>query len=249
MGLTIHWTLENSLNTSTVLAKLHELRSACLDLPFDTVGEVVHLRGSDIKKIHDDRDHALRWAMIQSEGSLVLNRGSGRECWLRVPPLELVGFSTWPGEGCEEANVFIGRFPESVFHEGTGIKTAFAPWAGHSFCKTQYASTVSLPHFLQCHLTVTAMLDMGRELGLVASVNDEGEYWEKRDLTALAQEVGEWNEMIAGLFGELDAAGHTALSPITQHPQFEQLEHRGLQSATTALAAKKIAEIAKRLPR
>ena len=46
------------------------------------------------------------------------------------------------------------------------------------------------------------MLDHAKELGILASVSDEGDYWEKRDAKAPAQEVGDWNEHIAGLGGK-----------------------------------------------
>lgn len=246
MGLTIHWTLKNPLNAEAIHAKVLELHSACLDLPFASVDEVCRLNRADIERIRTISEHPLSWAMIQAEQSVVRATG-GQRCWLSVPPEELIGFSTWPGEGCEEANFFIGRYPRLISHEGQRIETGLDGWCGRSFCKTQYASTLSVPHFLRCHLTVIAMLDRANELGSVAEVSDEGDYWTKRDIPALAREVGEWNEMIAGIVGAFDAKGLTMISPITQHPQFELLEHRGLQSATTALAAKKLAEIAKRL--
>jgi len=47
------------------------------------------------------------------------------------------------------------------------------------------------------------MLDHAKELGILKSVSDEGEFWEKRNIEALSREVGSWNEMIAGLAGEL----------------------------------------------
>ena len=56
------------------------------------------------------------------------------------------------------------------------------------------------------------MLDHAKELGILGSVSDEGDYWEKRDVKALAEDVGEWNEKIAGLVGKLkDTSAATSL--------------------------------------
>src|ERR1035438_4481262 len=149
MGLTIHWSLKSSLGSRGILARLGELRSACLDLPFETVGELVHLRVEDVRTIRDDREHPLSWALIQAEESITVEKIGNCTRWLRVPPEELIGLSTWPGEGCEEANFFLGRFPASIEYEGRLVPTGFSDWTGCSFCKTQYASNVSIPHFLR----------------------------------------------------------------------------------------------------
>jgi hypothetical protein len=72
------------------------------------------------------------------------------------------------------------------------------------------------------------MLDHAKQLGILASVSDEGDYWEKRDVKALAQEVGEWNEMIAAQAGQLkDLLGDKVKAPITEFPDYEHLEARG----------------------
>ena len=88
-----------------------------------------------------------------------------------------------------------------------------------------------MPNFLQCHLTVIAMLDKAKELGCLAEVNDEGGFWEKRDLKALVQEIGSWNEMIAAVGGKLkDLLGEGPVgveAPIPQYENFEQLELAG----------------------
>ena len=95
--------------------------------------------------------------------------------------------------------------------------------------------------------------DQGRELPTIkVEINDEGKYgrsyftddwtvpkpvynWHdgKYDVKALVQEVGQWNEMIAAKFGALNdvlnvSSSPTRLeSPITDFPDFEQLEFKG----------------------
>jgi hypothetical protein len=72
------------------------------------------------------------------------------------------------------------------------------------------------------------MLDHARSLGILDHVSDEGGFWEKRDIEALAREVGEWNEMLAGLAGRLkDLAGDQVLAEIAKFPDFEHLEAKG----------------------
>lgn len=248
MGLTIHWSLKSRGSRQRVQDKIEQLRAACLDLPFESVGGIVCLRGLELQRARDDRDHPLSWTLIQAGQSVVVDKTGGWTRYQDVPPDELICFSTWPGEGCEEANFFLGRYAASVEYHGRSIPTDLSGWCGRSFCKTQYASNVSVPHFLRCHLAVCAALEKAKALKLVKTVHDEGDYWTKRDVAALAREVGEWNEMIAGIAGALsDATGGGSISPITDHPQFKRLEHVGLQNPTTATAAKIMAEIAQKL--
>jgi hypothetical protein len=84
-------------------------------------------------------------------------------------------------------------------------------------------------NFLRCHLTVIAMLDRARQLGCLEEVDDEGGFWEKRDLPALVREIGSWNEMIAAFGGKLkDLHGPGNLeAAIAEFPNFEQLEAAG----------------------
>ena len=111
------------------------------------------------------------------------------------------------------------------------IRTRLGGWCWGSFCKTQYASNSEcggLPNFLRCHLSVIRMLDHAKELGILESVNDEGEFWEKRDVEALAREVGLWNEMIAAWAAQLkDQFGDALVSAIAKFPDFERLAAEG----------------------
>ena len=69
---------------------------------------------------------------------------------------------------------------------------------------------------------------IAKELGILASVSDEGDFWENRDVEALAREVGEWNQGMAALVGKLkDMFGGNIDAPITKFPNFEHLEAEG----------------------
>lgn len=115
-----------------------------------------------------------------------------------------------------------------------GEKHVVPPLKGFwkSFCKTQYANDPEvggIKNFLRAHLAVCAILEKAQDLGFKVTVRDEGDFWTKRDVKALAEEVGEWDQMIAGLFGAMKDALPDELgvvSPIAGRSDFEQLEFK-----------------------
>ena len=290
MGLTIHYTIKLPRQTSekAVIAKLEQLRQRCLDLPFKEVSpKLIDMTNAQVKASYEKRDDPHRWFGIQASGQYVnwhydncgnvvpgYPKGKSRVgTYSRgVMPLRVVGFSTWPGEGCEEANVGLCIYPETIEvaadtscrsfalpegHKVATLKTKLNGWRWGSFCKTQYANSPDcggLPNFLQCHLTVIAMLDAAKELGFKVEVSDEGDFWEKRDVKALAAEIGNWDKMIAGLFGAMKdavAASGTGLvveSAMSGRKDFEKLEAAAAgdpKAAQTAAALAKMFASAK----
>jgi hypothetical protein len=152
----------------------------------------------------------------------------------------MIAFSTWPGEGCEEANFGFCRYPAFIdCPTRLGCKkrytTHLGGWRWKSFCKTHYASDPRLggvSHFLCCHLCVIKLLDFAKSTGLIdVEVSDEGGYWEHRDLEKLGHEVGDWNAFVAACAGlAQDAAktqGITVESAIAGFPNFEHVEAQG----------------------
>jgi len=230
MGLTIHYDLHSDTRSPKQARRLVEqLRTRAMDLPFKEVGEVVELSGDACDFQNYDRHHPLRWLLIQA-GQLVVRD----DMHYRVTPKHIIAFSTDAGEGCEQANFGLGVYPLRISVEdprtgrGSMLRTALKGWSWSSFCKTQYASRHGIENFLRCHLSVIKMLDHAAKLGILGSVKDEGGFWDKRDVKALAQEVGEWNEMMAGLVGQLkDEFGGDFEAPITDYPDFEHLEAKG----------------------
>ena len=234
MGLTIHYGLEsNTRSINKVRELIGRLRSRALDLPFEKVGEIIELRGfqCDFEQCADDDPN--RWLLIQAGGYVDEGRYS-----YGVSPVHLIAFDTWPGKGCEPANFGLCRYPARIgvpdpFNRNRTkvLRTGLAGWRWSSFCKTQYASNPEcggVANFLRCHLLVVAMLDHAKSLGILADVSDEGDYWEERNIEALAKEVGEWNVMIAGIAGAfkdaLDNTPFDVASEITSLPNFEHLE-------------------------
>lgn len=204
MGLTIHYELRAGCgDPATVRARLEALRGRALDLPFAEVGPIVDLEGAAADNGQMTRDDENFWLAIQACAHVKI----GGNCTRMVPAKRILAFSAWPGAGCEEANFGFCLYPATTEGDGGGrVRVPYARWSWSSFCKTQYAANEEeggVPNFLKCHTTVIRLLDHAKALGILAEVNDEGEYWEKRSLQALAQEVGEWNEMIAGYAAQL----------------------------------------------
>ena len=149
-------------------------------------------------------------------------------------------------------------FPDDEqFEEQRTIKTRLASgWRYSSFCKTQYASNPAcggVANFIRCHLCVVHLLDRIAELPTIsAETDDEGKYgrsyytddwtvpepvysWHdgKYNVQPLAQEVGQWNEQTAAMFGAVNdivrsrESGMEMESPITEYADFERLEFKG----------------------
>ena len=227
MGLTIHYQLQStSRSPKKARQLLDQLRQKALDLPFKEVGEIIEVSGdtADFDKL--DRDDPKRWLLIQAGQYIERD-----ERHYRVTPQRVIAFSTWPGEGSEPANFGLAVYTKTIEVDGKKLRTGLGDWSWGSFCKTQYASNPEcggVENFLRCHLAVVKLLDHAKSLGILKDVNDEGDYWQKRDIKALAQEVGDWNTMIAGWAGRFkDAFGDGVASEIAKYPNFEHLEAKG----------------------
>ena len=237
MGLTLHYRLKHNTRTPAIARQLIErLRQRALDLPFQQVGPLVELTGDACDFEQRPRDDPNRWLLIQARESV-----ERRPYQYDVRPTHLIAFNTVPGEGCEPANFGLCRYPASIEivdrkvrpQRTRRLRTGLSSWSWRSFCKTQYASNPAcggVANFLRCHLLVVRMLDCARELGILENVSDEGDYWQKRDVPALAREVGEWNEMIAAQMGQLkDLLGDGVTGAILAFPNFEHIEAAGSQ--------------------
>jgi len=240
MGLTIHYSLKTRGGHPRAQRLVNALHQAALNLPFTEVGEVMELSGDECDLAHRKQDDPLRWLVIQAGRDVEISSqrrvhgGRTYRTYQPVSPIRLIGFTAWPGEGCEESNFGLCQYPAVIAGAAGPLKTKLSGWRWSSFCKTQYASDPrcgGVPNFLQCHLTVVALLDTARRLGCLAEVSDEGEFWEKRDLPALVEQIGSWNEMLAALGGKLKdllGDGPSGLqSAICDFPNFEQLEAAG----------------------
>ena len=239
MGLTIHYCLKSSTRSAKKARELvAHLRGRALDLPFAQVEDIIELNGEACDFDQCERDDPHRWLLIQAGQYIDRPAPGGGAYSYSVAPKHVIAFETLPGDGCEAANFGLCRYPAQIEvtdsnwpHRKRKLRTGLPGWTWSSFCKTQYASNSKcggVENFLRCHLAVIKMLDHAKSLGILDDVSDEGDFWEDRDVRALAQQVGEWNEMIASSVGELkDLLGNEFDSAITKFPDFEHLEAAG----------------------
>lgn len=155
MGLTVHYSFElGDGDYALARERVEQLRQRALELPFENVGDTQHLVGGECVKTRD----RLRWFGL-------LNTDGGE--FPMATPDEIIGFTAYPKEGCESAEFGLRR-------------RADAGYGWQSFCKTAYAKGSHLD-FLRCHLSVIAVLDYAQELGLLRWVDDDSDYWQRRD--------------------------------------------------------------------
>jgi hypothetical protein len=233
MGLTIHYSLRSTTRSPVKVRDLiRRLRSHALDLPFERVDDIIEFKGTECDFQERAQDDPHRWLLIQARQLVPDPRDE--DCRYAVNPQHVIAFSTWPGHGCEESNFGLCRYPATIqvgrWVQRT-IRTHLGPWCWGSFCKTEYASNRDcggVPNFIRCHLAVIAMLDQARTLGILDEVSDEGDYWQQRDVPALARAVGQWNESIAQQVAALRSVlGNTVQSPVAGFPDFDQLAANG----------------------
>lgn len=237
MGLTIYYRLRapEGCDPGEVMEKL---RQAALDLPVKEVSDkVFHLVGQACNYQSLGRDHPLRWALIQAQDwADEVEPGTGGKVSLSVAPLELYVFSVWPGEGCEEANFGLARYPDRIGWNGRVVQVPDGGvWRWRSFCKTQYASNVSIEHFVRCHVAVCCLLREAEKLGILQEVHDEGHFWDTWDIGALAREVSKWNTFIAGMAKALEESGLSFSAPIMANPEYPVLRELGNPEASRKL--------------
>jgi hypothetical protein len=226
MGLTIHYSLKSdAIRPEQARQLVEQLRQAALDLAMAEVGEVVAVTGTacDFRTAEDD---SLRWLLVQARRLIRVG-----EAYRLVVPQRLFAFSTWPGEGCEAANLGLALYPGTVPGREGAFSTGLSGWSWQSFCKTQYAANPTAggtTNFVRCHAAVIHLLDRAKALGILESAQDEGHFWEKRDAKALVETVGQWNSQIAALVGVFkDQMPGDIVAPITEYPNFEHLEADG----------------------
>ena len=111
MGLTIHYGLRaDAVGPEQASQLVEQLRQGALDLAMAEVGEIIDVSGTDCD-FQTAEDDSLRWLLVQ--GRRLIRVG---EAYHLVAPIRLFAFSTWPGEGCEVANLGLALYPDAVPH-------------------------------------------------------------------------------------------------------------------------------------
>ena len=223
MGLTVHYQL-SALQLDTAAARRVVKEGHALALCRQRAGEV--RRVNAVREDVARHPHARQWVTYAIPGSE--NTFSGIE----VLPVEGFLFTVDVGADCEPLTLGLCRYPETVTHLGARVPTKMGGgWRYAGFSKTQYASLHGWEHFLRCHRAVVESLAEWRTLGVRVKINDEGEYWPRRSVSALRRNVDDMNGLVAAMAGTLkDADGGEGAgieSPIFAHKDFERLEAEG----------------------
>jgi hypothetical protein len=207
MGLTIYWDWQGPESSQESESIIEKLRARAMDLPFESVGEIVHFTGEDARFDRTRANDDFRWFKLQAQRShWNRERTVGWEC----PATEIVGFEINVASGSEWMSVFLAMYPKTILvtDQESGrpkrIRTELHGWSGKGFTKTQYASDPrcgGIANFLRAHLSICRMLDCAGELGLVVNVSDDGKFFENRDIPALIQSIGQWNQDLAAFVG------------------------------------------------
>lgn len=192
MGLTIHYKLKFKGSEAEAFSKLREARSAAIKLGFPEISEIWPLnfskdynnRAENEKVSGKEHSGSYRWAKIQYAPKNIQEGNTYR------PPKDYTTFKgfvfiAWAGIECEPTNIGL------ISNDGEN-------WAGEAFTKTQYAED-----FVKCHLLVITMLDALNLISILEEVNDEGEYWETRDISKLGENINASTKMISEFAGKL----------------------------------------------
>jgi hypothetical protein len=185
MGLTIKYKI-TAKSKKQALEGLEKLRQRCLDLPFEEVGEVKNKEITKEIKEYWDQLQKKCFCPNNSDENLKerdrLIEAKGFTTWELIKADERIGqiiaLNIWPGEGCEPCDI------QFFVEKGKKI-------ISKDFCKTQYSV-----HFVRHHLLVCSMLDIAKEVGFKVEVDDEGEYFETRDVEILAKNLQAYNGLV-----------------------------------------------------
>lgn len=108
MGVTIHYSLQSAApDTEQARDMVSRLRSQTLDLPFESVSEIVEVAGDECDFERLDGNHPYRWLLIQAQPLVTDPLEPARH--FHAVPLHVIAFSCWPGPGCEPANFGLYR--------------------------------------------------------------------------------------------------------------------------------------------
>ena len=121
-----------------------------------------------------------------------------------------VSFDLVPGPGTETARM-------RLRHEESDL------WKGDWDCKTQYAGCAQYggpTNFLKAHQCLISALDLGRSLGLVETVSDDGGYWAHRSIEKLLKQFHVHQQLVASLVAHVREAGFSVESPVQDDLEF-----------------------------
>lgn len=111
MGITIHYGLK--LKPGGVAdGVIDRIRQLAMDLPFESVGDVVDLRGKACDFETMDKEDPNRWLAIQAAEHV--DAPWNKKLSWTVNPTRILAFTIVPGPGSESANIGLCQFPSEI---------------------------------------------------------------------------------------------------------------------------------------
>ena len=143
MGLTIHWDWHGPKSRDEAQTVIEQLRQRALDLPFESVSEVVSFRGDDATFHRGAEEDEFGWLKVQAS-HIIWNDDytTGWDC----KPRRLLALKLLVAPGSEPMEVILATYPKTIqiTDKNTGrrkrLRTGRHDWSGRGFTKTQYAS-------------------------------------------------------------------------------------------------------------
>ena len=252
MGLTVYYDWKTKADVRAARRMIARCHALALKLPFDDVSEIFEQDPPDGKPAFRASEKSFR------QGNLCLSRtrADGLQETVHVPALHALFFYVRV-EGAESASIGLASHPPVVVHRedviernkdgkecgrllGQGGAIEFptrrrGSYSWHSFCKTQYAGNPKLggeANFLKAHLTLIELLDQIEATGIKVRIRDDSRYAKHRNVDRLLGSLRDWNAIVANIVGNIsDAIGSesgTLIAPITERPDFEHLEAKGI---------------------
>jgi hypothetical protein len=252
MGLTVYYDWKTKTDLASARRMIAKFRAFALKLLFDEVSEIFEQDPPDGKSAFRSYDQSFR------QGGLYLprTRWDGDQETVHVPALHGLFFYVHV-QGAESAPIGLASHPPVVVHRedvikrnkdgserrrllGQGDPVEFPTrrrgyYSWHSFCKTQYAGNPKLggeANFLKAHLSLIELLDQMQAAGVNVRIRDDSRYAKHRDVDRLLRSLRNWDAIVAKIVGNLnDAVGNKSgslIAPITERPDFEHLEARGI---------------------
>ena len=234
MGLTVHFKLAAPAGCTAAQAKrlVESMRRVAGRYYLEGLADCVHPITSDPKTL---RRSGCDWLILPVPGEK--NTSTGVE----LLPLAGFIFRVDMGEDCEPLWLGLCQYPLTVRFQGKELRTKKgAGWRLAGFSKTQYASLHGWEHFQRCHCAVVNLLAACGTPELCVKISDEGDYWPRRSLAKLRQNLDHMNGLVAAAAGALKDADDTGAegrvqAPIFAHKNFERLEAAGAMRAGAAL--------------
>lgn len=193
MSVQINYDLQSNARSEAAARRLvAKLRDHAIKLSFHQVDEIVEFSGKNA--FFGTHSPLCRhfWLLVQSGEWLIHD-----ETVDRIAPDEIIAFSTQPGPDSEQANFGLCLYPATcVFNDQIlgeqQIPTDLDGWRWSAFIETDRGGINE--EFLRCHMLIVSLLDRADDMGILENVEDEGQFWERRDPHLLAKRAIELRE-------------------------------------------------------